>query len=124
MCASLLNPLIVVLRAFIFSVTVATMACGLALKRPFQDGDDYLSEGGADVKRARTTLAHCSPFRPQFGTVAASLPSSVGSSALLQIRDPKVLLIFRDSLRRNFEAMFLQSTKRRCAQIVVTMVRR
>ena len=65
------------------------MACGLALKRPYEC-DDYLNESAVDVKRARTTVSHCSPFRPQFGTVAASLSSAIGSSALLQLRDSKV----------------------------------
>ncbi|VDD89528.1 unnamed protein product [Enterobius vermicularis] len=65
-----------------------TMACGLALKRPYEC-DDYLNESAVDVKRARTTVSHCSPFRPQFGTVAASLSSAIGSSALLQLRDSK-----------------------------------
>lgn len=52
------------------------MACGLALKRPHNFGA-YLTGGGEDggaseAKRARPT---CSPFRPQLGTIAASLPS-------------------------------------------------
>lgn len=64
------------------------MACGLALKRPYEC-DEYLAEGVVDAKRARTTVAHCSPLRPQFGTVAASLSSAIGSSALLQLRDAK-----------------------------------
>uniref|UniRef100_A0A914WMX0 Akirin n=2 Tax=Plectus sambesii TaxID=2011161 RepID=A0A914WMX0_9BILA len=48
------------------------MACGVAVKRP-HEYDVFLSPevGG---KRPRTN-AHCSPFRPTFGTVAASLPS-------------------------------------------------
>lgn len=65
------------------------MACGVALKRP-HDYDDYLIAEGSDVKRARHTHTHCSPFRAQIGTIAASLPSSGVSSALLQLRDPKV----------------------------------
>ncbi|GMT00426.1 hypothetical protein PENTCL1PPCAC_22600, partial [Pristionchus entomophagus] len=62
------------------------MACGLALKRP-HDFDAYLSEGGggvSDAKRARPT--HCSPFRPQLGTIAASLPSC--SKPKLSLSDP------------------------------------
>uniref|UniRef100_A0A1I7XNY9 Uncharacterized protein n=1 Tax=Heterorhabditis bacteriophora TaxID=37862 RepID=A0A1I7XNY9_HETBA len=53
------------------------MACGLALKRP-HEYDSYLSDDSFvhDAKRARHTAAHCSPFRPQMGTVAANLPSS------------------------------------------------
>ena len=52
------------------------MACGLALKRP-HDYDSYLVEEGfaTDAKRARHST-HCSPFRPQMGTIAASLPST------------------------------------------------
>ncbi|PAV83881.1 hypothetical protein WR25_17966 isoform B [Diploscapter pachys] len=52
------------------------MACGLALKRP-HEYEAYLSEDTyeTEAKRARTS-AHCSPFRPQMGTMAASLPST------------------------------------------------
>ncbi|VDM99065.1 unnamed protein product [Thelazia callipaeda] len=57
------------------------MACGLALKRPY-DYDDYLIEG-SEVKRARHTQAHCSPFRAQWGTIAASLPNSSVANAFL-----------------------------------------
>uniref|UniRef100_A0A0N5AX16 Akirin n=1 Tax=Syphacia muris TaxID=451379 RepID=A0A0N5AX16_9BILA len=64
------------------------MACGVALKRPYEC-EEYLAEGVADAKRARTTVAHCSPFRPQLGTVAASLSFTMGSSALLQVQDNK-----------------------------------
>ncbi|KHN75231.1 Akirin [Toxocara canis] len=66
------------------------MACGVALKRPY-DYDEYLSaEGAGEAKRARHTQAHCSPFRAQIGTIAASLPvGSSSSSALLQLRDAK-----------------------------------
>ncbi len=53
------------------------MACGVALKR-VHEYEDYLSETEG-VKRARTS-AHCSPFRAQIGTIAASLPSSSSSS--------------------------------------------
>ncbi|KAI6207764.1 ATP-binding domain-containing protein 4 [Aphelenchoides besseyi] len=50
------------------------MTCGLAVKRP-HDYEAYLdADIGIEVKRHRPT--HCSPFRPQFGTLAASLPSS------------------------------------------------
>ena len=52
------------------------MTCGLAVKRP-HDYEAYLgTDGGVDAKRPRTTSAHCSPFRPQLGTLAASLPHS------------------------------------------------
>lgn len=53
------------------------MACGLALKRP-HEYDSYLSDESFphEAKRARHTAAHCSPFRPQMGTIAASLPST------------------------------------------------
>ncbi|VDM14791.1 unnamed protein product, partial [Wuchereria bancrofti] len=51
------------------------MACGVALKRPY-DYDDYLLAEGGEVKRARHTQTHCSPFRAQIGTIAASLPTS------------------------------------------------
>ncbi|KAL3991068.1 hypothetical protein ACH3XW_34380 [Acanthocheilonema viteae] len=64
------------------------MACGVALKRPY-DYDDYLIAEGSEVKRARHTQTHCSPFRAQIGTIAASLPTSGASSALMQLRDPK-----------------------------------
>lgn len=66
------------------------MACGVALKRPY-DYDDYLIAEGSEVKRARHTQTHCSPFRAQIGTIAASLPASGASSALMQLRDPKVI---------------------------------
>ncbi|EJW82757.1 hypothetical protein WUBG_06332 [Wuchereria bancrofti] len=64
------------------------MACGVALKRPY-DYDDYLLAEGGEVKRARHTQTHCSPFRAQIGTIAASLPTSGAPSALMQLRDPK-----------------------------------
>ncbi|KAI6182514.1 hypothetical protein M3Y97_00388300 [Aphelenchoides bicaudatus] len=49
------------------------MTCGLSLKRP-HDYEAYLSpDAGVEAKRSRPT--HCSPFRPQLGTLAASLPS-------------------------------------------------
>lgn len=52
------------------------MTCGLAVKRP-HDYEAYLNaDSGVDAKRPRHTNAHCSPFRPQFGTLAASLPHS------------------------------------------------
>lgn len=62
------------------------MACGVALKRPY---DEYLIAEGSEAKRARHTQVHCSPFRAQTGTIAAMLPTSGASSALLQLRDPK-----------------------------------
>ncbi|CAI4222484.1 unnamed protein product [Auanema sp. JU1783] len=57
------------------------MACGLALKRP-HEYDSYMSEDGysSEAKRARQT-AHCSPFRAQIGTIAASLPSTSSNFA-------------------------------------------
>jgi hypothetical protein len=49
------------------------MTCGLAVKRP-HDYEAYLSpDVSVEVKRPRPL--HCSPFRPQLGTLAASLPS-------------------------------------------------
>lgn len=74
------------------------MACGVALKRPY-DYDEYLSaEGAGEAKRARHTQAHCSPFRAQIGTIAASLPvGSSSSSALLQLRDTKVSMLLFSS---------------------------
>ncbi|ETN76517.1 hypothetical protein NECAME_03449 [Necator americanus] len=53
------------------------MACGLALKRP-HEYDSYLADESFphEAKRARQTAAHCSPFRPQMGTIAANLPST------------------------------------------------
>lgn len=42
------------------------------MKRP-HDYEAYLSpDAGVEVKRSRPT--HCSPFRPQLGTLAATLP--------------------------------------------------
>ncbi|KAI6241277.1 hypothetical protein M3Y99_00352800 [Aphelenchoides fujianensis] len=50
------------------------MSCGLAVKRP-HDYEAYLdADIGIEVKRHRPT--HCSPFRPQLGTLAATLPPS------------------------------------------------
>ncbi|CAD5210362.1 unnamed protein product [Bursaphelenchus xylophilus] len=52
------------------------MTCGLAVKRP-HDYEAYLSpEAGVELKRPRPT--HCSPFRPQLGTLAANLPQTSG----------------------------------------------
>uniref|UniRef100_A0A0K0G170 Akirin (inferred by orthology to a D. melanogaster protein) n=1 Tax=Strongyloides venezuelensis TaxID=75913 RepID=A0A0K0G170_STRVS len=49
------------------------MTCGLALKRP-HDYEAYLSpDNSIEAKRSRGS-AYCSPFRPQLGTLAASLP--------------------------------------------------
>ncbi|EPB67776.1 hypothetical protein ANCCEY_13133 [Ancylostoma ceylanicum] len=57
--------------------TQPEMACGLALKRP-HEYDSYLADESFphEAKRARQTAAHCSPFRPQMGTIAANLPST------------------------------------------------
>ena len=53
------------------------MTCGVAVKRPL-DYESYLnSESGIDIKRARKTNPQCSPFRPQFGTLASSLTNTV-----------------------------------------------
>jgi hypothetical protein len=57
------------------------MTCGLAVKRP-HDYEAYLGPEGVDAKRPRQTNTHCSPFRPQFGTLAASLPHSSTLSLL------------------------------------------
>ncbi|TKR94971.1 hypothetical protein L596_009196 [Steinernema carpocapsae] len=57
------------------------MTCGLALKRPY-DYEAYLSPDGASQAKRQRANAHCSPFRPQLGTIAASLPTSSTSSAL------------------------------------------
>lgn len=49
------------------------MTCGLAVKRP-HEYEAYLSpDVSVEVKRSRPL--QCSPFRPQLGTLAASLPS-------------------------------------------------
>ena len=57
------------------------MACGLALKRP-HEYDSYLAgDAPSEAKRARSAL--CSPFRPQMGTLAASLPSCSAQPKLL-----------------------------------------
>jgi len=58
------------------------MTCGVAVKRPY-DFEAYLSPD-AGVEAKRTKQSHCSPFRPQFGTLAASLPHS---QALSLVRD-------------------------------------
>lgn len=64
------------------------MACGLALKRP-HDYDSYLVEEGftTEAKRARHAATHCSPFRPQMGTIAASLPSTSSFAQSVAKRD-------------------------------------
>lgn len=60
------------------------MTCGLAVKRP-HDYEAYLnSEAGVEIKRSRTASSHCSPFRPQLGTLAASLMQSTSSSSFPQ----------------------------------------
>uniref|UniRef100_A0A1I8AT04 Akirin n=1 Tax=Steinernema glaseri TaxID=37863 RepID=A0A1I8AT04_9BILA len=51
------------------------MTCGLALKRPF-DFETYLSADGPSQAKRQRQSPHCSPFRPQLGTIAASLPTS------------------------------------------------
>jgi hypothetical protein len=64
------------------------MTCGLAVKRPY-DYEAYLldeSETGDDcveIKRSRQLTAiqpQCSPFRPQMGTLASSLPQLMQSA--------------------------------------------
>jgi len=55
------------------------MACGVALKR-MHDFDDCLLNESDSVKRTRSSVPHCSPFRAQMGTIAASLPSSSSPS--------------------------------------------
>lgn len=56
------------------------MACGLALKRPY-DYDGFMSpDDTSDIKRRRTNT-RCSPFRPFLGTLAASLPNASSSPA-------------------------------------------
>ncbi|KAI1704659.1 akirin-1 [Ditylenchus destructor] len=60
------------------------MACGLAVKRPHEyDYETYLSpESAVETKRSRSSnQPHCSPFRPQLGTLAASLMQSSASSS-------------------------------------------
>ncbi|VDK41657.1 unnamed protein product [Gongylonema pulchrum] len=74
------------MRSLLLLLLLLVMACGVALKRPY---DEYLIAEGAEAKRARHTQAHCSPFRAQMGTIAASLPSSGPASALMHLRDPK-----------------------------------
>lgn len=57
------------------------MTCGLAVKRP-HDYESYLSpDASVEVKRSRTANTHCSPFRPQLGTLATSLMQSTSASA-------------------------------------------
>jgi|UniRef100_A0AC35GR67 hypothetical protein len=63
------------------------MTCGLAVKRP-HDYEAFLgTDGGVDAKRPRQTSSHCSPFRPQLGTLAASLNSLPHSSTLNLLRE-------------------------------------
>ncbi|KAI1701924.1 akirin-1 [Ditylenchus destructor] len=60
------------------------MACGLAVKRPHEyDYETYLSpESAVETKRSRpSNQPHCSPFRPQLGTLAASLMQSSASAS-------------------------------------------
>ncbi len=69
------------------------MACGIALKRT-HDYDAYLSPESSGAKRSRTSAGggpHCSPFRAQLGTVAASLPSSVVVPSASSTQHPQVL---------------------------------
>uniref|UniRef100_A0A915E594 Akirin n=1 Tax=Ditylenchus dipsaci TaxID=166011 RepID=A0A915E594_9BILA len=58
------------------------MTCGLAVKRP-HDYEAYLSpESGLETKRPRpANQPHCSPFRPQLNTLAASLMQSSSASS-------------------------------------------
>ena len=74
------------------------MACGLALKRP-HEYDSYLADESFphEAKRARQTAAHCSPFRPQMGTIAANLPST-SSFAQAVNKVPHIFLDFSDKL--------------------------
>ncbi len=60
------------------------MACGVAVKRP-HEYDAFLSPEVGN-KRPRTN-AHCSPFRPTFGTIAASLPPSTSANTSPQRSD-------------------------------------
>jgi len=66
------------------------MSCGLALKRP-HDYEAYLSP---NVEPKRPRPLNCSPFRPQLGTLAASLPptqspnSSNGFAASVRNSEP------------------------------------
>jgi hypothetical protein len=54
------------------------MTCGLAVKRP-HDYEAFL-DSPTETKRSRQTV-QCSPFRPQLGTLAASLPHSTSLSS-------------------------------------------
>lgn len=67
------------------------MTCGIAVKRP-HEYEAYLTDSGVDVKRPRHTNAHCSPFRPQFGTLAATLPHS-NTLSLLRDRVSFLMMI-------------------------------
>uniref|UniRef100_A0A0K0E1N5 Akirin n=1 Tax=Strongyloides stercoralis TaxID=6248 RepID=A0A0K0E1N5_STRER len=68
------------------------MTCGLALKRP-HDYEAYLSpDNTIEAKRSRGS-AYCSPFRPQLGTLAASLPMN-STLALLKDNETKDNSIF------------------------------
>jgi hypothetical protein len=65
------------------------MTCGLAVKRP-HDYEAYLSPDAGVVETKRPRQAHqphCSPFRPQLGTLAASLMQS--SSSTVFAKDKK-----------------------------------
>ncbi|CAB3407322.1 unnamed protein product [Caenorhabditis bovis] len=65
------------------------MACGLALKRPHgHEYESYLNDDsyGSEAKRARTAT-HCSPFRPQMGTIAANLPSTSSFAKIVKTEE-------------------------------------
>lgn len=65
------------------------MACGLALKRPHgHEYESYLNDDsyGSEAKRARTAT-HCSPFRPQMGTIAANLPSTSNFAKIVKTEE-------------------------------------
>lgn len=59
------------------------MTCGVAVKRPY-DFEAYLSpDSGVEAKRSKQSHCHlASSFRPQLGTLAASLPHSQALSVV------------------------------------------
>jgi len=72
------------------------MTCGLAVKRPWDLGQDSFEL--CDVKRPRHSggaAPQCSPFRPQFGILAASLNNTNnGQSSATMTMTPQGFKVF------------------------------
>lgn len=71
------------------------MTCGLAVKRP-HDYECFLgSDNGVEIKRPRSGAnqhlnPQCSPFRPQFGTLAQSLMQTNNTTSQTTSKDEEV----------------------------------